>query len=368
MSYLHSQNVTHSDLKSLNVLLDEEYNAKITDFGESSFEKKLSNRSSTASSNVGSVMSIFGGSVGKASMNRISKHGTASPDFQGEPVGTPGWAAPEAIEGRATRASDVFGFGTMLWEVLVWRPPSLLLSIEMLREEPLCFMPLVITSVYQYCVDTERKKNFENAAVAQAEIKLDSDEMADRDIELNRVMPLDASATSLSVSVDSGVRERKKGDTHKVNKSKRPSIEKKELTSSMVNQKNTISSVFSKFGPSAPAPTSSHLMGSVEEMTKHMNGSEKILIEVTDMEFAYEAMCVRGLRPPMPVGTPPEIEDLLKSCWENEIKNRPTFPQILTALDRYFKHNLDSLSLPLELSNEINNSILPHKSFSVDQI
>ncbi|CAM9257707.1 unnamed protein product, partial [Ectocarpus fasciculatus] len=44
-------------------------------------------------------------------------------------------------------------------------------------------------------------------------------------------------------------------------------------------------------------------------------------------------MCVRGLRPPLPVGLPPELEDLLQSCWDFDIKNRPTFPQILTALD-----------------------------------
>lgn len=305
-------------------------------------------------------MSFFNMSISsskpKSSVGRLtSKHSTSTPDQQGEPVGTPGWAAPEAIEGRATRASDVFGFGTMLWEVLTWRPPSVLLSIDMLREEPLCFMPTVITAVYEYCEASKQKNLLSNSLIAKREAQNSDDDMfSDRDsIQMSR---MSSPGVGTSYSVDSGahMRERKKADFKEASKARRPSMDNCDLSGSDANQKNTLTSVFTKFGPSAQAPTSPHIMGSVEEMTKNMNGDEKILIEVSDMEFAYETMCVRGLRPPMPIDISPELGDLLKTCWDFEIKKRPTFPQILSAMDRYFKQNPEPITGPLELSNELN--------------
>ena len=298
----------------------------------------------------------------KSTINRQTsgRYGTSSPDFQGEPIGTPGWAAPEAIEGRATRASDVFGFGTMLWEVLTWRPPSLLISINMLKEEPLCFMPVVVTAVYEYCESTKRKKSFEKEWKPKAGRELDTEFMMDErnSMSMQRLSPaadLDDIARG-SLSVDSGtIRERKKNETSKggSSASKRPSLEKREPGL----QKNAFSSVFSKFGPSSGAAPNPNIMGTVKEIAKKLAGDELILVEVSDMEFAYETMCVRGLRPPLPVGLPPELEDLLQSCWDFDIKNRPTFPQILTSLDKYFKAYPESLNLPLDISNEVNFSV-----------
>jgi serine/threonine protein kinase len=87
----------------MNVLLDDFYNAKIADFGESIIER--SNR-------------------------------TASRTHQQIETGTAGWAAPETILGKgATKASDVFSFGIVLWELLTWRVPSVMISVETLLEE-----------------------------------------------------------------------------------------------------------------------------------------------------------------------------------------------------------------------------------------
>jgi serine/threonine protein kinase len=120
MAYLHSQDITHRDLKvtialclfttshhlnpqSMNVLLDDAYNAKIADFGESIIE-------------------------------RSNRH--ASRTNQHIETGTAGWAAPETILGKgATKASDVFSFGVVLWELLTWRVPSVMISVEILLEE-----------------------------------------------------------------------------------------------------------------------------------------------------------------------------------------------------------------------------------------
>jgi serine/threonine protein kinase len=95
------------------------------------------------------------------------------------PIGTPGWAAPEAMEGKVVRASDVFGYGTMLWELLTWRPPSLLVSIKILCEEPLCYLPEVIEVVQKYiqakpyCKD-QKGFNFDDNSDMENSIQLKS--------------------------------------------------------------------------------------------------------------------------------------------------------------------------------------------------
>ena len=88
LSYLHSDNILHRDLKSLNILLDINYCAKICDFGLAKI--KLETSSSSTKSN-------------KAS-------------------GTTRWMAPEllSMEDDApspTKASDIYSYGMVLWEI-----------------------------------------------------------------------------------------------------------------------------------------------------------------------------------------------------------------------------------------------------------
>ncbi|KAF5779652.1 putative protein kinase RLK-Pelle-CrRLK1L-1 family [Helianthus annuus] len=93
LAYLHNevgtqQRVLHRDIKSSNILLDEDWNAKISDFG-------------------------------------LSKLGPANQEYTflySNPVGTHGYCDPLYAEaGFLTKESDVYSFGVVLFEVLCGR-------------------------------------------------------------------------------------------------------------------------------------------------------------------------------------------------------------------------------------------------------
>ncbi|CAL1367605.1 unnamed protein product [Linum trigynum] len=86
MQYLHSQGILHRDLKSENLLLDEDMSVKVADFGISCLESQC-----------GSAKGF---------------------------TGTYRWMAPEMIkEKHHTKKVDVYSFGIVLWELLTALTP-----------------------------------------------------------------------------------------------------------------------------------------------------------------------------------------------------------------------------------------------------
>lgn len=85
LAYLHSQNILHRDLKSLNVLLDQNYNAKITDFG----------------------------------LAKIKLETTSTSTVSTQSTGTTRWLAPELLKrnGKPSFQSDIYAAGMVLWEL-----------------------------------------------------------------------------------------------------------------------------------------------------------------------------------------------------------------------------------------------------------
>ena len=88
LSYLHEecrQKIAHLDIKPQNILLDEEFNAKVSDFG---LAKLLDRNQSQV-------------------MTRMR--------------GTPGYLAPEWLTSRITEKADVYSFGVVVMEIVCGR-------------------------------------------------------------------------------------------------------------------------------------------------------------------------------------------------------------------------------------------------------
>jgi ankyrin repeat protein/predicted Ser/Thr protein kinase len=92
VAYLHKKNILHRDIKSLNVLLDENYRAKLTDFGLSKIKKEAKTTSTT--------------------------HDTKA-------AGTLAWMAPELFKRQAkyTRKSDIYSMAIVFWELAARKLP-----------------------------------------------------------------------------------------------------------------------------------------------------------------------------------------------------------------------------------------------------
>lgn len=87
LAFLHEERILHRDIKSLNVLLDESYRAKLADFGLAKVKTEVKPKSR-------------------------------------QDIGTPAWMAPELFKGTAyTEKSDIYSFGITLWELAARKIP-----------------------------------------------------------------------------------------------------------------------------------------------------------------------------------------------------------------------------------------------------
>nr|XP_036310421.1 interleukin-1 receptor-associated kinase 4 isoform X2 [Pipistrellus kuhlii] len=99
ISFLHENHQIHRDIKSANILLDEDFTAKISDFGLARASEKFSQTIMTS---------------------RI--------------VGTTAYMAPEALRGEITPKSDIYSFGVVLLEIITGLP-----AVDEHREPQLLF-------------------------------------------------------------------------------------------------------------------------------------------------------------------------------------------------------------------------------------
>lgn len=106
IDYMHSRGVIHRDLKPENVLLDDQMHVKITDFGTAKLLKDPREDGSTASAS------------GVPDPGRDEDNRAAS--F----VGTAEYVSPELLTHKnACKASDLWAFGCIIYQLLAGRPP-----------------------------------------------------------------------------------------------------------------------------------------------------------------------------------------------------------------------------------------------------
>lgn len=93
ISYLHSVNIIHRDMKSLNVLIDEHYRAKVSDFG----------------------------------MAKVKTDSSSSNQSSAPKLGTARWRAPEMISPdkptKPNKLTDIYALGLVLWELYSQKVP-----------------------------------------------------------------------------------------------------------------------------------------------------------------------------------------------------------------------------------------------------
>ena len=143
VDYLHSHNIIHRDLKPGNILLDDDFQPYVTDFG---------------------LAKIFLADTGQTRTGTI--------------IGTPSYMAPEQAAGRlddVSHASDVYSLGAILYEALTGRAVfkeenPLDTLVQVLEREPAAptrlnpNVPRALELICLRCLEKDAKKRYASAA------------------------------------------------------------------------------------------------------------------------------------------------------------------------------------------------------------
>ena len=134
--YLHRLEMLHRDLKSPNILLDNQFRAKVCDFGltrmtrvsrvrivHSPFTGVTRLLPPLEDVNIESGLDIFVSNVASYSETTLSIEDRGGKMTKA--VGTTRWMAPEVFRGDRLygRAVDVYSFGVVMWELMTRQTP-----------------------------------------------------------------------------------------------------------------------------------------------------------------------------------------------------------------------------------------------------
>ncbi len=141
LAYAHRKGIVHRDVKPANVLLDEQGEPMLTDFGLATIDE---------------------------GHERITQDGT-------QMMGTPAYMAPEQAQGKAETASDQYSLGVTLYELLTGRLPfagDVLEQIEQHKSKeppsPRTLMPALPRDLETICLKALAKKPADRYGDCQA--------------------------------------------------------------------------------------------------------------------------------------------------------------------------------------------------------
>lgn len=168
---VHRLNVVHRDIKPSNILLSEEEQPKILDFGLA-HAAPVKQGSDPQGNSVASTVEF---------------------DFQepGRISGTPAYMSPEQIRAEDTDIrSDIFSFGVVLYEMLAGKPPfqgRTLLEVvsSILKEDPppIADIPQALVRVTQKALAKDREARYQSMKELLADLqKVGSQEKQEREV------------------------------------------------------------------------------------------------------------------------------------------------------------------------------------------
>jgi len=115
LGYLRTQNIVHRDLKPANIMINENFQIKLADFGTA--KKILSSGDSNNSAGGISQMSYISGMSNVSNISNISGLSDNLPEDFEEMVGTESYISPEMLESRQySYASDLWALGIIIFQ------------------------------------------------------------------------------------------------------------------------------------------------------------------------------------------------------------------------------------------------------------
>ncbi len=150
IQYAHDKGVIHRDLKPANILLDQDGQPRVTDFGLAKKVKGDSNLTAT-----------------------------------GQILGTPSYMPPEQASGRIDQvkeSADIYSLGAVLYATLTGRPPfqadnPLDTLMQVLEREPVSprmlspKVPLDLETICLKCLEKDRRRRYESARELTEELQ-----------------------------------------------------------------------------------------------------------------------------------------------------------------------------------------------------